>query len=232
MFSAALLLTTLSDLGLELLSRVNFYHGNSNVFVSYSCLCAGNFTPGSTVVSTAVSSIAATMVTSSVMPLVSPALSVVSAGAPGSPATIGLPAGAYLGEGLLPVPEKLAQKILHLDFVEMRELVPETLAKGRRGSGEEHSSMAKASLSFCDIHFAVASMHAVMVGVLSRVYPTMVPEFMSYQAITIKCAQDFDGLAWTQYDRAYRRQVAQTKDLRWFRLNPTLYSLCSAGKAK
>ena len=60
----------------------------------------------------------------------------------------------------------------------------------------------------------------------------MVPEFMAYLATIVKCARDFEGISWAQYDRAYRRQVAQTKDLRWSRLNPTLYSLCFAGKAK
>ena len=35
-------------------------------------------------------------------------------------------ASSYFGEGLLPVPEKLAQKIIHLEFVEMRNLMPET----------------------------------------------------------------------------------------------------------
>ena len=37
----------------------------------------------------------------------------------------GVPAGAFMAEGLLPVPEKLAQKIIRLEFVEMRELMPE-----------------------------------------------------------------------------------------------------------
>ena len=41
----------------------------------------------------------------------------------------------------------------------------------------------------------------------------MVPEFMLCQAMIIKYTRDFHGLAWAQYDRAYRRQVAQTKDL-------------------
>ena len=57
-------------------------------------------------------------------------------------------------------------------------------------------------------------------------------ELMLYQATIIKYVRDFHGPAWAQYDRAYRSQVAQTKDLRWSRLNPTLYSLCFAGKAK
>ena len=61
---------------------------------------------------------------------------------------------------------------------------------------------------------------------------TMVPEFMAYPATIVKCAHDFEGISWAQYDRVYRRQVAQTDDLRWLRLNPTLYSLCFAGKAK
>ena len=71
-----------------------------------------------------------------------------------------------------------------------------------------------------------------MVGVLSQKYPHMVPELMAYQATIVKCSRDFEGLAWARYDWAYRRQVAQTKDLRWSRLNPTLFSLCFAGKAR
>ena len=58
------------------------------------------------------------------------------------------------------------------------------------------------------------------------------PEFMAYMATIVKCVRDFEGLAWAQYDRAYRRHVAQAKTLQWSRLNPTIYSLCFAGKAK
>ena len=34
--------------------------------------------------------------------------------------------GSYMGEGLLPIPERLTKKILQLEFVEMRERMPET----------------------------------------------------------------------------------------------------------
>ena len=37
-----------------------------------------------------------------------------------------VPAGSYMGEGLLPIPERLTKRILQLEFVEMRELMPET----------------------------------------------------------------------------------------------------------
>ena len=71
-----------------------------------------------------------------------------------------------------------------------------------------------------------------MVGVWSQKFPMMVSDLMAYQSTIIKCSRDFDGLAWAQYDHAYRRQEAQTKDLRWSHINTTLYSLCFAGKAR
>ena len=69
-------------------------------------------------------------------------------------------------------------------------------------------------------------------GVLSQKYSQMVPELMVYQVTIVKYSHDFEGLAWALYDLAYRRQVAQTKDLCWSCLNPTLFSLCLAGKAR
>ena len=37
-----------------------------------------------------------------------------------------IPAGSYMGEGLLPILEHLTKKILQLEFVKMCELMPET----------------------------------------------------------------------------------------------------------
>ena len=76
------------------------------------------------------------------------------------------------------------------------------------------------------------SCYAAVVGVLSRAYLQMVPEFMAYQATIIKYCRDFEGIACAQYNRVYRRQVVQSKDLHWLKLNPTLYGLCFTGKAK
>ena len=167
------------------------------------------------------------------VPVISPA--VVSGMQPAIP-SVGCVAtpyvGSHCGEGLLPMPEKLTQKIIRLEFVEMRDLMPETWLMEEEDSRKNMLSFPRKRAAPVTDILQWLQCFAAMVGVLSRAYPTMVPEFMSYQATIIKCARDFHGPAWAQYDRAYRRQVAQTKDLRWSRLNPTLYSLCFAGKAK
>ena len=162
------------------------------------------FSAGNPAVTTVASSVAATLATPSVPLLVCPAVSEVPTTASVLSVTGGFPAGSYLDEGLLPVPEKLVQKILRLEFVEMRELMPETWLR-------EEEELTKNTIVWPKCHTAPVTdilqwlqCFAAMVGVLSKAYPTMVPEFMSYQATIIKCACDFDGLAWAQYDRAYR----------------------------
>ena len=140
--------------------------------------------------------------------------------------------GSHFGEGLLPVPEKLTQKIIRLEFVEMRDLTPETWLMEEEDSRKNTLSFPRKRAAPVTDILPWLQCFAAMVGVLSRAYPIMVPEFMPYQATITKCARYFHGPAWAQYDRAYRRQVAQTKDLHWSWLNPTLYSLCFAGKAK
>ena len=36
-----------------------------------------------------------------------------------------MPAGLYLGHGVMPLPQRLLAKILNLEFVEMQDLLPE-----------------------------------------------------------------------------------------------------------
>ena len=71
---------------------------------------------------------------------------------------------------------------------------------------------------------------AGMVRVFSTQCPQAVPELMAYLATIVKCSRNFEGVAWAQNDRVYRRQ--KMKDFRWSRISPTLFSLCFAGKAR
>ena len=135
-----------------------------------------------------------------------------------------LPAGGFMGEGLMPVPEKIRRKIVNLEFfVEIRDLMPESWLR-------DDEEVAKNVLSLPRMLWVQC--FAGMVGVFSTQCPQVVRELMAYMATIVKCSRDFEEIAWALYNRAYRRQMAQTKDLRWSWLNPTLFSLCFAGKAR
>ena len=70
--------------------------------------------------------------------------------------SVGCVATPYVGshfEGLLPVPEKLTQKIIRLEFVEMRDLMPETWLM-EEDSGRTHCPFPERELLWSQIFFS------------------------------------------------------------------------------
>ena len=139
-----------------------------------------------------------------------------------------LPAGGFIGEGLLPVPEKICRKIV-------------LWRRGTRCQNPGLGTMRKQHKKVLPLPWRESApltnlmlwvqCFAGVVGVFSTQYPQMMPDLMAYLT-TIEYSRDFEGVSRAQYHRAYRWQMAQTKDLRWPRLNPTLFSLCFTGKAR
>ena len=142
-----------------------------------------------------------------------------------------VPAAMFMGDGLVPVPERIVAKILKLEFVEMQDLIPETWSEG--GPSEEFQKFfgKRRRAPVTDI-LRWVQCFAAMVSVLSQHHSNLLPEFMAYLAIIVKCQHDYEGIGWLQYDRAFRRQAAVSKDLHWSRINTSLFSLCFTGKAR
>ena len=146
-----------------------------------------------------------------------------------------LPGGMYLGDGVMPLPQRLVKKILELQFIEMFELQPEAWlmesleedCTAKCCSASTRRRRAPVTNIFTWLHC-----YSALVGALSTRFPQKVPEFMAYQSTIVRSYREFDGDGWYQYDRVFRRQVAITKDLHWSRVNTSLYSLCFAGKVR
>ena len=51
--------------------------------------------------------------------------------------------GAYIGEGLPPVPARLAAKIRQWEYIEMGELLPKFWSGPKDGEGEAHKRQAQ-----------------------------------------------------------------------------------------
>ena len=87
--------------------------------------------------------------------------------------------GLFLGDGVLPLPQRLMRKILALEFVEMRELLPEEwLPSVEEGDQDSHSccnSVAKKRKPPITNIFTWLQGNVALVGAVSTAYPGKVP---------------------------------------------------------
>lgn len=139
-------------------------------------------------------------------------------------------AGLYLGHKVMPLPQKLLNRITYLDFVEIQELLPKPWLQLEESDHPSCCSSASTKMRKPPIiNITWLQGFASLVSALSTTFPAYVPEFMAYQSTIVRCYRDYDGLCWVQYDQTFRRQVAVTKSLNSSLINVTLYSLCFAG---
>ena len=144
-----------------------------------------------------------------------------------------MPGGIFMGDNAIPIPKKLVNKILNLEFIEMYELLPENWPDiMAEDESRFYATFGKKKPPAVTNVLTWVECYSSMVSVLSSAYPTYIPEFMAYMSIIIKCQKRFEGLGWFAYDRAFRRQVATTKNLQWSKTDSTLFSLAFTGKAK
>ena len=139
--------------------------------------------------------------------------------------------GVYVGEGLPPVPAKLAERIGRWEFIEMSEMLPEFWTQSRSDEAESKPTVTRRRRQVTEI-FTWIQCFCTYVGVLGGKHPESVPELMTYLIMIIRVSQDFAGVAWVRYDAAFRRQAAITGNRRWSQINPSLYSICFTGWAQ
>ena len=146
-----------------------------------------------------------------------------------------LSAGIYVGEGLLPVPAKLAEKITQWEFVEMAELLPEfwssLVSKESTPTPAPRQGASRRKRAVTDIATWIQCF-ATYISVMSTPHPQAVPELLAYLIFILRASQDFGGVAWVTYDAAFRRQAFITGNQQWSKVNPSLYSICFSGAAR
>ena len=131
--------------------------------------------------------------------------------------------GAYIGEGMPPIPARLATKIRQWEFVEMGELLPEFWAR-QKDNEEGRDRGARQSRKVTEV-LTWVQCYSSFVAVLAPSEPQAVPELMAYQNLIVRASQDYEGLGWVRYDSAFRRQAALTGNKKWSVINSTLYAM-------
>ncbi len=140
----------------------------------------------------------------------------------------GGPAGVVFGKGLPPVPLKLAEKIRRWEFFEMAKFLPEHWGQVPGGKPDDEQGGQRPpschNRKVTDI-VSWSQCFAFYVRILAGTSPGLVPDLLVYMVHMLQVSQDFGGLAWTNYDQAFRRQAASTGNRLWSMINPSLYSI-------
>ena len=139
--------------------------------------------------------------------------------------------GVSIGEGLAPVPRKMAEKIWRWEFVEMGDLLPKNGMLRTEDGSSNLLGVVRRRRQITDV-LTWVQCFAVYVGVMSRRYPEAVPELLAYMIQIVRSSREFAELVWAQYDTSYRRHAANGGNRQWSRINPSMYAVSLTGKAQ
>lgn len=138
----------------------------------------------------------------------------------------------HLASSFSPIPGKLARKIQALEFVEMRDLLPDNIALAERLEAlPSHRSPSKAPETREVGALATwVTAFATYIAIVSAAHPHRIRDMLAYMRLLVREAKKYGGTGWITYDQVFRRNRAGP-DARWDQLDPSLHIAYIASQA-
>lgn len=138
-----------------------------------------------------------------------------------------------IGAGLPPVPQKLVTRIQAGEFVDMAELLPDHLGVNAApivtGDKEEKQKGKRRQVNNI---LEWLQCYSIYMAVVAAKDPQKLPDRLGYQVLIIEARMEYEGDGWLGYDRRFRQRAAATPETVWARIEPTLWNMAFAGKAR
>ena len=136
--------------------------------------------------------------------------------------------GAYSPTARLP--RKPVARIQSLEFIEASKMLQETWwPDTQERSPVSHRQLQRSSVTESLVW---AECFALMAAVLAQKCPMKSPQLWAYLHCIIHAAQNYQGLPWVAYDRAYHHQALAQGSLDWAQEDSALYIEAFVGHAK
>ena len=139
--------------------------------------------------------------------------------------------------GIPAIPQKIVQRILAGDYVDIAELCPdswrmeELLFQQSSGHTDCSATPRPRKKPVTDI-LTWTECFSTMAAVITTKDPGKAPQLFAYLRTIVRASQTFEGLAWVAYDTQYRRRAAATKSWDWGTTDTSLYNECFTGRAR
>jgi len=141
------------------------------------------------------------------------------------------PQPVTIGEGLSPILGKLVRRIGSGQFIELSELLPDSLGAANSLSETDSKALKAATKLNLSIIKWVQSFEIYM-AILSKSQPHRVADLLGYQTLILQAYQKFRGDFWLRYDCTFRQKVSTSKDAKWAAIDTTIWSLAFSGRGR
>ena len=130
--------------------------------------------------------------------------------------------------GLAPIPAHLVQPIKSGKYVDLDELLPESLREGFFDRPKNKDEPKRTRFHITNpLEWAIAFSNYMAVVV--HFYPERAFALAAYQGIVLSLARDVHGNSWLRYDRTFRQLAAVNPDLPWHRREPDVWLATATG---
>ena len=122
---------------------------------------------------------------------------------------------------LPPIPKRLLKAIKAGRYVDLGDLLPETLAEAFDSAvkeGKEDKPSKKAFPINTPLDWGLA--YATFASASTHFYPARAQQLLAYSGIIFRLARKVGGNAWQRYDSAFRQAAAVNPSLQWDRREP------------
>ena len=129
-----------------------------------------------------------------------------------------------LASSFPPIPAKLVRRVQALEFVEMRELLPDNIALAERMESLPSRAQAAKDAETREITAFPTWVAAftTYIAIVAEAHPSRVKDMCAYMRLLTREALKYGGRGWATYDAVFRRNRAGT-DTPWDQLDPSLH---------
>ena len=139
-----------------------------------------------------------------------------------------------VANSIAPIPAKLVKKIQSLEFVDMRELLPDNIALSERLAALPPGLAPLKPLGQREIRGEKALMtwvssFATYIAVIAEAHPQRVHDMLAYMRLIVREASKFGGTGWLTYDAVFRRNH-ENSQTPWNYLDASLHQIYIASQ--
>ena len=129
-----------------------------------------------------------------------------------------------ISSGLPPVPAKLVKRIQQGSFVEMVELLPETLSSPEYAPDNEPAGQKQKRREVTNIINWVQCF-GVFIAIVCRKEPSRISDLIGYQNLIIQASIHCQAGRWVDYDRRFRLKASAAIIPEWSTIDITIWNL-------